>query len=464
MSNLHRSAVHPAVTGAAFRPALPGRAGIIAAIALLAAICSTGCGKKEAASTEEAEGPTPVTVESAVLGAIDRVITADAVLYPVNQANVTSTLSAPVKRVLVNRGDHVKAGQLLVELEAADLTAAASESQHQYQQSQAAYQLLTGATVHEDQTKAQADVQAAQQTYDAAKRVYESRVELQKQGALAQKLVEDARVAMVQAQSQLEIARRHLQALDQVSQRETVAGAAAQMNAAKAHYDNAAVEAAYAQVRSPISGVVSDRPVYPGEMPQAGSPLVSIVDVSQIVARTNVPVKEAMTIKAGRPARIAGPDGDIAGKVTVVSPAVDPSTTTVEVWVQAPNPGERLKPGATVHVAIIAETIQNTLVVPAAALLNFDEGGQKVMVVVNNAVARERRISVGVRQGDRVQILSGLQPGEMVVTSGGLGLDDKAKVKVLAPKSEEDEDEDADQDAPEDKKPADATKKDDKKK
>ena len=68
------------------------------------------------------------------------------------------------------------------------------------------------------------------------------------------------------------------------------------------------------------------------------------------------------------------------------------------------------------------------MVVPASALLNSDEGGQKVMVVTNDTVAHERRVSVGVRQGDRVQILSGLQEGEQVVTSGGLGLDDKAKV------------------------------------
>ena len=80
--------------------------------------------------------------------------------------------------------------------------------------------MLTGATVHEDKTKAQADVQAAQQTFDAAKKVYDSRVALQKEGALAQKLVDDARVAMVQAQSQLETAQRHLEALNQVSQRE----------------------------------------------------------------------------------------------------------------------------------------------------------------------------------------------------------------------------------------------------
>src|SRR5262249_45514906 len=122
--------------------------------AIVAALLLAGCGKDKK-EEKEAEGPTTVMVEQAVLGAIDRVIVADAVLYPINQANVTSKISAPVKRVLVNRGDHVRANQLLVELESADLAAAANESRSQYEQTQAAYQTLTGATVHEDQTKAQ---------------------------------------------------------------------------------------------------------------------------------------------------------------------------------------------------------------------------------------------------------------------------------------------------------------------
>ena len=354
---------------------------------------------------------------------------------------MTSKITAPARRVLVNRGDHVRAGQLLVELESGDLAASAEESQQQYEQAQASYQTVTGATVPEDRTKAQADVQTAQQTYDAAKKLYDNRVQLQREGALAQKLVDDAKVALTQAQSQLETAQRHLEALSQVSQRETVRGAQAQMNAAKAHYDTAAVQLSYARVVSPITGVVSDRPVYPGEMANSGTPLVSIVDISQVVARANVPVKDAEAIKVGRPARISGPDGDLPGKVTVVSPAVDPSTTTVEVWVQLANPGERLKPGDTVRVAIIAETIQNTTIVPAAALLNSDTGTPKVMVISSDNVAHERMVSVGVRQGDRVQILGGVQEGEQVVVSGGLGLEDKAKVVVEQPK-EEDEDED----------------------
>jgi len=422
-------------------------AALAGAVALLAG-CGKSTAKEDAAGGEGQEPPTNVTVETAVLGAIDHVVTADAVLYPINQANVMPKLAAPIRRMLVNRGDHVRAGQVLAELESADLAASANESKALWEQSQAAYQTVTGATVPEDKTKAQSDVQAAEQTYDAAKKVYDSRVALQKEGALAQKLVDDAKVAMVSAQSALETARRHLQGLNQVSQREAIRSAEAQMNAAKAHYENAAVQLSYAKVVSPISGVVADRPVYPGEMPPSGAPIVSIVDISQVVARANVPVKEAAAVTVGRPARITGPDGDLPGKVTVVSPAVDPSTTTVEIWVQAANPGERLKPGATVRVAIIAETIQNTLVVPATALLNSDEGGQKIMIVTGDNTARERKVAVGVRQGDRVQILSGIQAGDQVITSGGLGLDDKAKVIVQEPKSEEDEDEDQPEDEP----------------
>jgi HlyD family secretion protein len=408
------------------------------------------CGKsapKEKAG-EAAEAPTPVLVETAVLGAMDHVIVADAVLFPINQANITSKISAPVKRVMVNRGDHVKAGQIVMELESADLTAAENESRSQYEQSQAAYQTVTGATIPEDRTKSQADVKSLQEAYDAAKKLYDNRVNLQKEGALAMKLVDDAKVALVQAQSALETARQHQQVSGQVGQVESQRSAQAQVNAAKAHYEAASVQVGYAKVRSPISGVVSDRSVYPGEMAASGTALISIVDISRIVARANVPMKDAAAIKVGSAARLTGPDGDISGKVTVVSPAVDPSTTTIEVWVEAQNPGEALKPGATVRVSIVAETLRDTMVVPAAALLNSDDGGQKVMVVTSDSVAHERRVNVGIRQGDRVQIVSGLQSGDQVVVSGGLGLEDKAKVAIQQPKPEDDDDDNAPPDEP----------------
>jgi multidrug efflux pump subunit AcrA (membrane-fusion protein) len=316
-----------------------------------------------------------------------------------------------------------------------------NESKGLLDQAQANFLTVTAATSVDDRTKAQADLQSARQSLEAAKKVYDSRVELVKQGALAQKLADDAKVSMVQAQSAFDTAQRHLQILNSVGQREQIHNAQAQVDTAKAHLESATAQLSYAEIRSPISGIVSDRPVYPGEMPAAGTPLLSIVDISQVVARANIPVKDAAAIKVGRPATIAGPDGDIAGKVTVVSPSVDPSTTTVEVWVQAANPDEKLKPGATVHVTIKAETLQDVVIVPASALLNSDTGTDKIMVVGTDNLAHERVISVGVRQGDNVQIAGGIEEGEKVIVSGGLGLDDKAKIKIVT-KAADDEDDD----------------------
>ncbi len=225
------------------------------------------------------------------------------------QANVTSKISAPVRRILVNRGDHVKAGQLLAELESRDLAASAQESKSQLDQAQAAYQTTTGATVPEDRTKADADLLSARQTLDAAKILYNNRVELQKQGALAQKLVDDAKVAMVQAQSQLDTAQRHLESVRQVTGTEQQKSAQAQVNAAKAHYDSAAAQAAYAEVRSPIGGItVADRPLYVGDTGGFRRPdQASIADVTQVVARANIPVgADAASVRVGRPATITG--------------------------------------------------------------------------------------------------------------------------------------------------------------
>jgi len=414
----------------------------LAPLLVTALLVLSSCGKKaeEGGESAEAEGPTPVQVEEARRGPIDHIITADAVIYPINQANVTPKIAAPIRRVLVNRGDHVKANQVVAELESRDLSAAANESKSLYDQAEANYRNTQGATLIDDKTKAQADVASSEQALEAAKKVYDNRVELVKQGALAQKLADDAKVALVTAQSQFETAQRHLQTLNQVGQRQQTAAARAQADAAKAHFETASAQLSYAEIRSPISGVVSERPAYPGEMPASGTPILFIIDISRIVARANIPVKDAAAIRIGRPATLAGPDGDIAGKVTVVSPAVDPQTTTVEVWVQAANPGERLKPGATARISIKAETLQDQIIVPAAALLNSDTGAPKVMIAGSDNLAHERQISVGVRQGENVQIVSGVQEGEKVIVSGGLGLDDKAKIKIVA-KPAEDEDE-----------------------
>ncbi len=398
---------------------------------IISAFLFTACSKSSdtAAAPDEAASTT-VEVAAATRQAMHAVVTAEGVLFPIRQANVVGKISAPVKEFFVQRGDHVRVGQLLATLEHRDLVAAAQESKELYAQAAATYQNTTATTIPDDLTKAKSDYQSAQEGLDAAQKVYDSRLSLFKQGALAQKLVEDAKVALVQAQSQLQTSKQHLDSMLSVGQAAQTKSADAQVQAAKAHYESSEVQVAYAEVRSPISGIVSDRPFNIGEMASAGSPLVSIVDISRVVARANVPVNTAASIRVGKTAQISGAGVVLNGSVTVVSPAVDPGATTIQIWVEAVNPGEALKLGTTVQVSIETKDIPDATVVPVAALLSSEDGGQQVMIAGSDSLAHVQKIQVGVRTPDSVQVLSGVKPGDQVIVSGALGLDDKAKIQV----------------------------------
>jgi RND family efflux transporter MFP subunit len=185
-----------------------------------------------------------------------------------------------------------------------------------------------------------------------------------------------------------------------------------------------------------MSGIVSDRPVNIGEMASSGSALLSVVDISQVVARANIPIQEAAAMRVGDPATISGSGVKLSGKIIVVSPAVDPNTTTLQVWVGASNPGERMKLGLTVQIAVNIGDVRDATIVPVSALLASEEGGEQVMIAGSDGLAHASKVETGVRDGDAVQILNGVRPGDLVITDGALGLDDKAKIEIKKPGGE----------------------------
>ena len=394
----------------------------------------------------------PVKVAPAIKGSIREIVSVDAVLYPREQANIVPKISAPVKRFLVNRGDHVKQGQLLAELENRDLIGAAQESRGQFVQAESNYRSTATAGVPEQLTKAQTDVDAAREAMDAAKKLLDNRTVLFQQGALARKQVDEAQVGYAQAKAAFDSAQQHLQMLRSVGQQEQVKTAAAQVEAAKGRLDSAQAQVSYSEIRSPFAGVVTDRPLYPGELATTGAPLLTVMDVSKIVARINMAQDQAKSVTVGNEATLTPTDGGepVSGKVTVVSPASDTNSTTVQVWVTADNPRERLRPGQSVHVSIVAATIDNATLIPAPAVLANPEGETIVLVVDDKDVAHETVVEIGAREPEMVQVLSGVKPGDRVVTVGGVGLEDKTKVRILKPgekaPGEKDEKDDEDQD------------------
>jgi HlyD family secretion protein len=406
--------------------------------ALTSMVCLCSCTKESA----QPEPEVSVQVAPVKQGSISQVVTTDAVLFPVNQATIVPKITAPVLKAHVIRGSKVHQGQLLITLENSELAAAVQENRGNLEQVQAAREIAINNSLPEELQKAELDAQFAKENLDAQQKIYESRKSLLAQGAIPRKDFDTANVAFVQAKVQYEQAQKHLNGLKAIGHQQSLKSANAQLISAEGKFKGAEAQLRYSEIRSPIDGVVTDGPWYPGVVPQAGAPLITVMDLSRMIAKAHIPHNQASLLKKGDEAtlRVSGLDEPVAGRVALVSPALDPGSTTVEVWVEAPNPKGLLKAGASAILTITAKTVSNALLVPAQSVLTDEEGKKSVMVVGEDRTAVKREVDTGIQTSDSVQIVSGLKVGERVVGTGAYGLPDKSKIKVeAAPPAEEEQ-------------------------
>jgi multidrug efflux pump subunit AcrA (membrane-fusion protein) len=412
-------------------------------VAVACASLSASCSRK---GEQETTPVVTVDVAPVLLAQIQRTIRAEGLIYPRQQAAIVPKIAAPIRKTYVQRGARVHAGQLLLELENQDLAGATAENRASYDQAQATFETAARATVPQELQKADLDARAAKDALDAQQAIYDSRQRLLQEGAIAEKDVNDARANLSQARSQYETARKRLEDLQGFARDQALKAAAAQRDAAKARLQSAEAQLNYSRITSPIDGVVTDLPLYAGEMPPSGQPVVTVMDISQVIARTHIAQNEAAELKVGDAANLIGPGGaPIAGKVTQISPALDAANTTVEVWVQADNRDATLRPGTSLKVEMIARTVPDALVVPQTAVLTSPSGATFAIVIDNDNKPHRRKIAVGIREAGKVQVTDGLESGQRVATTGAFELfkldpEVLSKVKVqIAPATEEEE-------------------------
>jgi multidrug efflux pump subunit AcrA (membrane-fusion protein) len=442
-------------------------AALAAGAALLVGMAG-GCSKEE----KEKEPEVSVQTTAAEKKDISQVITEEAVVFPLQQATVAPKITSTIKQFLVQRGTPVKKGQLLAVLENADLSAAALASQGDFQQAEATYATTLGASLPQQIQKAELDAVSAKSAFDAQEKVFLSRKDLFQRGAIPRRDLDAAEVALVAARSQNEQAQKQLADLQRVGKEQTLKSAQGQKLSAEAKYLGAKAQLSYSEIRSPIDGVVTDRPLYVGDLATANQPLLTVMNISKLIAKGHLPQSEAAQLKVGNPAdiHVPGLEEAIAGKVTLVSPALDPASTTVEIWVQARKPNARLRPGITVQVAITAKTDKDAVVIPAGTVFKNPQGGDYVLLAGTDDKAHLKTVHVGIRNTESVEIASGIKEGDPVITSGGYAVPDGTKIKVEKPEASEKEatsGEDKDQDDKKDdkgdeKKSGSAAKPDDK--
>ena len=398
----------------------------------LSVLLIQGC-KKDTESTSAAL--VTVQAEPPQVGEISEHIMADATLSPLAQAAISPKITAPVRKFYVQRGSKVKAGDLLAVLENHDLTAQALDSKGQYDAAAATYDMQTKAQLLEDYHKAELDVAQARAQLKLQEEIAASRKKLLKEGAIAGRDYDTAVAALVQARSAYDIAENHLTSLQKVSHEDALKQAKGQLSSAKGKYLVAEAQVSYSEIRSPINGIVTDRPLFAGETASSGSTLLTVMDTSSLLAKVHLAQTVAQRLNVGDDASvlIPGMDDPVPAKVSLISPALDPGSTTVEVWLRVDNKAGKYKAGTPVRISIAGRSVPQAIKVPLSAILTGQDGSKSVMVVGPDSLAHMKAVQLGISDGKDVQVEQGLNRSQMVITTGAYGLDDGTKVTIGKP-------------------------------
>ena len=355
------------------------------ALLLLLLVASIACGKK-AGDEDDAAKPAEVPTIVAEVGKVTRRAVADELVVrgtvaavPNEDVKVSALVAGRVNAVSVAEGDTVREGQVIAELDRRPI---------EDQRRQAAAAL--------DQAKAQVEnarlnLQRNQQLFD--------------RGIAAGKEVEDARTQMASAQAALEQATAALNTTDRNIER--------------------------AQVRSPISGQVVKRMVSVGEQVDgtAAQPIAEIANLDRVELAANVPSEQLSRIKVGQAVSVATDayaGRTFAGSVLAISPAVDATTNAALVRIRITNAERLLKVGMFAEARVQLDQRPNALVVPPSALVRDQSGA--VVYVVSGDTAQRTSVKIGLEMPDAVEILSGVEDGQTVLTSSVYGLGEKAKL------------------------------------
>jgi RND family efflux transporter MFP subunit len=322
-----------------------------------------------------------------------------------NTAVLTSKTTGYVRAVRVHSGDHVTAGQPLVELEANDVRATVAKARAGLGQST------------EVKTEAESALEAARAAASIAKSNYDRAIVLLKDSAIPQQQFDEAEAHWLGAAAQERMAQARIRSVS------------SGIDEAKAALGEAQATLGYADILAPFAGRVLERRVDPGTLALPGMPLLVIVDDGALRVEAAIEESHAIDVRIGDPAsvEIDGPAKPLVGKVGEVVPSVDVASRAFLVKIDLPEGSRTLRPGTFARVIFQMGT-RARLVVPTTALTTY--GALDRVFIVDSAHARLRMITRGDAQGPWTEILSGLAANETIVSVPPADLRDGMPVEV----------------------------------
>ncbi len=407
-------------------------------VALLIAVVSwRSCHKSgaDAAAAEGANITVSVRVAKAERAPIANEVSTVATLAARREATINPKIAAPIVQMPLLTNRFVHAGDIIAVLEARDLTAQRAEAAAALDEAQAsAHQTVNGA-VPLTNAQDQKSLTDARATLENARKTAERRQLLFEQGGISNKDLEASKLALTNAENDLRLAEASSNLHRGVTNPGDIVVAQAKARQARDHVTALDAQLSYSIIRAPFDGTVTGQFQFQGELANPGGKLVTIADTSSLIAKMQVSEAVASHLRVGDSVKVVPDDlggQALSGSVDLVGRGVDPQSRAVDVWVTVPNRSGQLRPNGVARVVISAQLVAGAIVVPSPAVtLDATNGNAGTLMVVDSkSVAHEVHVTIGVRSNGRMQILSGLQGGETVVTEGNFGLPDGSKVAI----------------------------------
>jgi multidrug efflux pump subunit AcrA (membrane-fusion protein) len=424
-----------------------GRRGILFALFFVAALAVLifwlFSGKKESSAAEETEEiVVSVHVAKADREPIASEITVVGTIFPRKEATVSAKVAAPIKTMPLIRNKAVREGDVIATLESRDLQAQRAEAANALQEAKLNERGLAIGAIPQTNAQDEKALRDARATLANAHAIYERRKTLYDQGGISKKDLEASQLALTTAESDLRLAEATARLHSTATHPNDRALAASRVAQAQQHLASLETQLSYATIRAPFSGVITEQFQFEGEFASPGGKLFTIGDVSEVIVKAPVADTVAAQLKVGETAKVfpqESPGEEMVGVISLVSKGSDPQSRAVEVWVNLRNEGGRLRANSAAKVVLTTSKAEDAIVVPAAAVTLDETTGNegKVMVVDDDSIAHETKVTVGIRTLDRVEITSGLKGGESVVVEGSYALPDGSKVKISEPEETE---------------------------
>lgn len=371
------------------------------ATVLISAACS---GSAHQQAVDAAPAAPAVAVAKAQKEDLSRRMVLTAEFKPFQEIDLMSKVAGYVQKINVDVGDHVKQGQLLAVLEVPEMANDLTRGEAAVNRSRA------------EVSRAEDDLHRTESAHQNAHLAYQRLADVGKtqKGLVAQQEIDDAQSKDLVAEAQVAGAKSNLAASQQ-----QVQVSLAELQKVKTLFD-------YARVTAPFSGVITKRYADTGSMIQAGTssstqvmPLVKLSENSLLRLILPVPESAVPTVHIGQQVEVRVPSlkRSFPGRVARFSDKVASATRTMDAEVDVPNPSLILVPGMFAEVDLALDRHDQALTVPAVAVdMGGDESSGKVALVTPNDRVTFRTVQLGIQNADNVEIKSGLNPGDMVVT------------------------------------------------